>query len=89
MFKTFRTWGGTMEYHKTKDAVHVMRKLGHKSISNTLIYIQLDEALFKDEIEYTSKIAKTEAEICQCIEAGFDYVCDHEGHKLFRKRTGL
>ena len=89
MFKTLRTWGGTMEYHKTKDPVHVMRQLGHKNISNTLIYIQLDEALFKDEIDYISKVAKTEAEACQYIEAGFEYVCDFEGHKLFRKRTGL
>jgi len=89
MFKTLRAWSGTVEYHKTKDAVHVMRQLGHKSISNTLIYIQLDEALFKDEIDYTSKVAKTEAEACQYIEAGFEYVCDFDGHKLFRKRTGI
>ncbi|MDR0319030.1 MAG: site-specific integrase, partial [Nitrososphaerota archaeon] len=89
MFKTLRTWGGTMEYHKTKDPVHVMRKLGHKNLVNTLIYIQLDEALFKDEIDYVSKIAKTEAEACLCIEAGFDFVCDFDGHKLFRKRTGI
>jgi hypothetical protein len=89
MFKTLRTWSGTMEYHKTKDAVHVMRKLGHKSLSNTLIYIQLDEALFKDEIEYTSKVAKTEAEACLLIESGFDFVCDFDGNKLFRKRAGI
>ncbi|MDR0461108.1 MAG: tyrosine-type recombinase/integrase [Nitrososphaerota archaeon] len=89
MFKTLRTWGGTMEYHKTKDAIHVMKKLGHKNLTNTLIYIQLDEALFKDEIDYVSKIAKTEAEACHCIEAGFEFVCDFDGHKLFRKRTGI
>ncbi|MCL2642100.1 MAG: hypothetical protein FWD52_01085 [Candidatus Bathyarchaeota archaeon] len=78
-----------MEYHKTKDPVHVMKKLGHKNIANTLIYIQLDEALFKEEIDYVAKIAKTKAEICQCIEAGFEYVCDQDGHKYFRKRTGI
>jgi integrase len=86
MFKTLRTWGGTMDYHRTKDVLYVMKRLGHKNIKNTLIYIQLEEALFKDEIDYISKVAKTEAEACVLIEAGFDFVCDFDGHKLFRKR---
>jgi len=86
MFKTLRTWGGTYDYHRTKDILYVMKRLGHKNINNTLIYIQLEEALFKDEIDYISKVAKTEAETCVLIEAGFDFVCDFDGHKLFRKR---
>jgi integrase len=87
MFKTLRTWGGTTDYHRTKDILYVMKRLGHKNIKNTLIYVQLDEALFKDEIDYVSKVAKTEAEACLLIEAGFDFVCDFDGHKLFRKRS--
>jgi integrase len=87
MFKTLRTWGATWDYHRTKDILYVMRRLGHKSIKNTLIYIQLEEALFKDEIDYVSKVAKTEAEACVLIEAGFDFVCDFDGHKLFRKKN--
>jgi hypothetical protein len=59
-FKTLRTWGGTWEYHRTKDILYVMQLLGHKNIKNTLIYIQLEEALFKNEVEYISKVAKTE-----------------------------
>jgi integrase len=86
MFKTLRTWGGTMDYHKTKDPLYVMKRLGHKNLKNTLIYIQLEEALFKDEIDYVSKVAKSEAEACVLIEAGFDFVCDFDGHKLFRKK---
>jgi integrase len=86
MFKTLRTWGGTYDYHKTKDPLYVMKRLGHKNLKNTLIYIQLEEALFKDEVDYVSKIAKTEAEACVLIEAGFDFVCDFDGHKLFRKK---
>ncbi len=85
-FKTLRTWKGTMESHRTKDTIHVMQVLGHKNIKNTLIYIQLDEALFKGEIDYVSKVAKTEKDAMELIEAGFDFVCDFEGHKLFRKR---
>ncbi len=86
MFKTLRTWKGTMEYHRTKDVLYVMQVLGHKNIKNTLIYIQLEEALFQDQVDFVSKVAKTEAEACVLIEAGFEFVCDFDGHKLFRKR---
>ena len=40
---------------------------------------------FKDE-EYISKVAKTVKEACQLIEAGFEYVTEIDGAKLFRKR---
>jgi integrase len=86
MFKTMRTWKGTMEYHRTKDVLYVMQVLGHKNIKNTLIYIQLEEALFADQTDFISKVAKTEAEACVLIDAGFDFVCDFDGHKLFKKR---
>lgn len=75
-----------MEYHRTKDILHVKQVLGHKRIENTLIYVQLAEELFKDEIEYISKVAKTEGEACSLIDAGFDFFCDFNGNKLFRKR---
>jgi len=44
-----------MLYHKTKDLLYVMQALGHKNIKNTLLYIQLEEALFQGEIDYISK----------------------------------
>ena len=75
-----------MEYHRTKDILYVKQLLGHKRIENTLIYVQLAEELFKDQQNYTSKIAKTEGEACTLVEAGFDFVCDFNGNKLFRKR---
>ena len=52
---TFRHWKATMEYHKTKDILHVMQILGHKNIMNTLKYTQLIE--FKGD-DYTSKATK-------------------------------
>ncbi|MDH7596032.1 MAG: tyrosine-type recombinase/integrase, partial [Candidatus Bathyarchaeota archaeon] len=85
-FKTFRHWKGTMEYHRTKDILHVMETLGHKNIKNTLVYVHLAEALFKDQQEYVSKVAKNEKDACALIEAGFEYVCDFNCHKIFRKR---
>jgi hypothetical protein len=42
-----------------------------KNIKNTLLYVQLEEALFQGENEYISKVPKTVQEICTLIEAGF------------------
>ena len=83
-FHTFRHWKATMEYAKTKDILHVMRMLGHKNIKNTLRYTQLIN--FKED-EFTCKTAKTVQEAALLIEAGYEYVCEIEGVKLFRKRT--
>jgi integrase len=79
-----RHFYGTMLYHKTKDIVHVQRKMGHRSLKNTLIYIDLAD--FDNEEEYTSKVAQTPEEVQQLIEAGFEYVCQKDGLTFFRKR---
>jgi len=81
-FHTFRHWKATMEYHKTKDILHVMKMLGHKNIKNTLVYTQLIN--FNEE-EYISKVAWTLEEACKLVEAGFEYVCSFENGKIFRK----
>jgi hypothetical protein len=72
-----------MEYHKTKDILHVMQMLGHKNIKNTLMYTQLVQ--FKDD-DYVCKAAKTLDQAKELVEAGFEFICDIEGVKLFRKR---
>ena len=72
-----------MEYHKTKDILHVMRMLGHKNIKNTLIYTQL--VTFEDD-DYLCKAAKGVKEATELIEAGYEYVCEMETIKLFKKR---
>jgi integrase len=84
-FHTFRHWKGTMLYHKTKDIYYVMQALGHKNIKNTLLYIQLEKALFQGEQDYISKVAKTEKDICALVEAGFEYVTEFQGATIFRK----
>ena len=83
-FHTFRHWKATMEYYKTKDILYVMNLLGHKNIKNTLKYTQL--AKFKEEDAFICKVAKTQEEIQKLIEAGFEYVCEHQGVKFFRRR---
>jgi len=72
-----------MEYHRTKDILYVMELLGHRDIKTTLIYTQLIR--FESD-EYHSAVAKSVEEAMGLIEAGFEYVCDMEGVKLFRKR---
>lgn len=88
-FHTLRHWKATMEYHETKDILHVKEILGHKSIQSTMIYISLERTLFKvDEDQFTSKVAKTIEEAQKLVDVGFEFVCDfgNDG-KLFRKRT--
>lgn len=77
-----------MEYHKTKDILHVKALLGHKSIQSTMIYINLENAVFKEtEDQYSSRVAQNIAEASKLVDVGFEYVTDFgtEG-KLFRKR---
>jgi integrase/predicted RNA-binding Zn-ribbon protein involved in translation (DUF1610 family) len=82
-FHTFRHWKATMEYAKTKDILHVMKVLGHRSLQNTLLYTQL---INFETNEYHSATAKTVEEARQLIEAGFEYVCEIDNVQLFRKR---
>jgi hypothetical protein len=58
--------------------------LGHKRIQNTLKYTQLVN--FTGQDEYVCKTAKTTTQAKELIESGFEYVCEMEDAKLFRKR---
>jgi integrase len=86
-FHTFRHWKATMLYHQTKDVMRVMNFLGHRNINNTLRYIQLEEAIFKDvDDNFICKTAETVEEAKQLVEVGFNYICEINGIQLFRKR---
>jgi hypothetical protein len=54
-----------------------------RAVLNTLIYTRLVE--FKDD-EYTVKVATDLKDACSLVEAGFDYVTEMDGNKIFRKR---
>lgn len=89
-FISFRHWKGTMEYHRTKDVLHVQRLLGHKNIQNTLIYIDLETKLFNSTSDdFTVRVAHNVGEACALTEAGFEYVTGEytDGGKIFRKRN--
>ena len=77
-----------MLYHQTKDVLYVMQFLGHKSVKNTMLYIQLEQTIFKEASdEFICRVAKNVEEAKNLIEAGFDYVCTTPDNvMLFRKR---
>jgi integrase len=85
-YHLIRHWKGTMEYHETQSIEQVRKLLGHKSILNTQIYINLEQAIFEINEDYEVKIAETLDQACKLLEVGFEYVTDMEGKKLFRKR---
>jgi integrase len=82
-FRTLRHFKATMEYHRTRDILHVMQLLGHKNIRNTLVYTHLVD--FGGD-EFVCKVARTVDEAKELVESGFDYVTDMGDVKLFRKR---
>lgn len=86
-FHTFRHWKATMEYHRTKDPYYVKQLLGHKSLRNTEIYINVEHAIFQSETdEFHVKVAEKPEEIKTLLEVGFEYVCEKDGLMFFRKR---
>jgi len=79
----FRHYFATMTYHKTRDILYTKQQMGHSQIKTTLIYTQL---LNLNDDEWTCKISHDTREDTQLIEAGFEYVTDRDGLKLYRKR---
>mgnify|MGYP001055319535 CR=1 FL=1 len=69
-----------MEYHRTKDILHMKEHLRHKSIQSTLIYTHLVNF---DGDQFTCRVARTFQETKSLIEAMFYYVTDMDGVKLF------
>jgi len=80
----FRHFKATMEYHKTKDLLHVKQLLGHKDLRTTLRYTQLLDNLPNDE--YHCKTATNVKEATNLIENGFEYIAEKDETMLFRKR---
>lgn len=82
---TFRHWKATMEYHKTKDLLHVMRMLGHRNVNSTLIYTKLLD--FEDD-EWNVRRPQTSKEEDELTKANFEYVRydNKEACPIYRKR---
>jgi len=84
---TFRHCKALREYHKIQRLTHVQRVLGHKSILTTYRYIALYEELYADmqPKDYVCETVSTSKEASKLIQKGFEYVCDIDGEKLFKR----
>ena len=72
-FRTFRHWKGTMEYHVTKDILHVKEMLGHKTVKSTEVYIHLEQKLFEAlESEYEVRRARSIKGMLALAAVGFE-----------------
>ena len=86
-FHTFRHWKATSLYHETKDIVLVKEFLEHRNIETTMLYIQLEKALFKNNDDgFIVKATSDPKEIAGLLEVGFEYVCQKDDLLYFRKR---
>jgi len=84
-FHTLRHWHATKLYHETKDILFVQRRLGHKSIANTMKYVHLAETYFgEEEEEYIVKVAENLEQALPLIEAGYVEASDFNGVKIFK-----
>jgi integrase len=84
-FHTFRHWGATMLFAKTKNILYVKQQLGHRCIENTMVYTQLIN--FEND-EWHVGHAKTLDEEDKFIQAGFEFVRydQNESVSIYRKR---
>lgn len=86
-FHLIRHWFGTMQYHKKPDLIHVQKLLGHRNILATQIYINLEQALFREaNDEYHVKIAETIEEATKLLAVGYEYVSTMDNKQIYRKR---
>jgi integrase len=87
-FHTFRHWKATMLYHQTKDPYYVQHFLGHRSLSSTEIYINIEHTLFEAGAndEFTVRVAEKPEEIKTLLELGFEYVLQKDNLIFLRKR---
>lgn len=72
-----------MGFHRTKSLPHVKEGLGHRNITSTVIYTHLVNFEADEYHTATSKSLKEDEEL---LKAGFEYVTEREGIKIYRKR---
>jgi integrase len=82
-FRTMRHYRATMLYSRTKDLLLVKSQLGHRSLTSTIRYTHLVNWASD---EFVSKVAISQKEVTELIEAGFEFVLQKDGLAYFRKR---
>jgi integrase len=79
----FRRYFCSKQLSDTKDPYFVMIQMGHKKLETTQKYMHL---MNLNDDEWTCKTAANVNEATALIEAGFQYVTEMDGLKLFKKR---
>ena len=72
-----------MEYHRTKDILHVKQLLGHKNINSIVVYTHLVK--FESDAFHV-RTAKTVKEACELAKACFEFFSEIDDVQIFRKR---
>lgn len=86
-FHTFRHWKATMYYHETKNPLLVKELLGHQKLDTTLLYIQIEQAMYTEtDDKFTVMAVKSPEELKKLLEVGFEYVCQKDDLTFLRKR---
>jgi len=86
--KNLRNYSGAKLYYSLPlpDPIAVMRHLRHKKLETTMHYLRAIITITETDIEYTAKATNNKEEALKLIEAGYQYMTDIDGFKLFRKR---
>jgi integrase len=68
-FHTLRHWKATQLHHQTKDILYVKEYLGHRRLDSTLLYINIERAIFHEGSpdNFHVKIAETPKEIKELL----------------------
>jgi integrase len=83
----FRHYFATMRYWKLRDIPLTAQDMGHRDYNTTRKYLHLCRILeLMTEDGYISKTSRTLKEDQELIDAGFEYVTERDGTKIYRKR---
>ena len=87
-FHSVRHWYATTLYHETKNILLVQRRLGHRSINSTLVYVEIEEELYQQsqDDKFICEFADSPEKAKNLIEDGFEYIGELYGEPTFRKR---
>ena len=81
---SFRHFFATRLYQRTRDIRYVQKKLGHRSITSTVIYENSDAC--EEVVQYTIKAVSSKDEATKLGELGYEPFDELDGVKLYRRK---
>lgn len=80
----FRHYFGSELYRKTHSLVFVQRKMGHKDIASTLIYVHINDD--EEPTNYTTAVAESAEQARKLIENGFEKADSFDDIHIYKRR---